>query len=108
MKKRKLLLTLLGLVGLIVLALYFVWPRDHLDVQLRQSERSADGNWEAVVQLEVFNTAWVVNDAVYAVRLKGRMQRDNAGGSDYKRSGELSHTQAHRRLARRHACNYTC
>jgi hypothetical protein len=83
MEKRKifriLLVVLLGLVGLAGIGLYIVWPRNHLEVQLEHSERSPDGNWVAVVQLEVFNTAWVVNDPIYAVRLKGRNQRDNAG-----------------------------
>ena len=72
-------LVLLVIVALIAFGLYFVWPRNHLEVQLRQSEMSPDGNQQAVVQLEVFNTAWVVNDAVYAVRLKGRMQKNSAG-----------------------------
>ena len=79
MKKRRMLLVALVIVALIALGLYFAWPRNHLEVQLRQSERSPDGNRLAVVQLEVFNTAWVVNDAIYAVRLKGRMQKDSAG-----------------------------
>jgi hypothetical protein len=84
MKKNTVLLIALGLVGmgaaaLIIGALYFVRPKDNLEVQLGQSERSPDGKWTAVVQMEVFNTALVVNDAVYAVRLKGVNQRDSAG-----------------------------
>lgn len=79
MKKGKVLLGVLAIVALIAFGIYLVWPRNHLEVQLKQSERSPDGNWLGVVQLEVFNTAWVINDPIYAVRLKGKMQKDSAG-----------------------------
>ncbi len=59
--------------------MYFVWPRDHEEVQFQEAKTSPDGKWDAVVQLEVTNTAWVVNDAVYAVRLKGPAQKDREG-----------------------------
>jgi hypothetical protein len=80
MKKNKVILISLVLLGFVVAsAVYFVWPRDHEEVQLREAKTSPDGKWVAVVQLEVWNTAWVVNDAVYAVRLKGPSQKDSKG-----------------------------
>jgi hypothetical protein len=66
-------------VLMVALAIYFVWPRDHNDIEFRQARVSPDGKWIAVVQLEVYNTAWVVNDAVFAVRLKGPAQKDHQG-----------------------------
>jgi hypothetical protein len=63
----------------VALTIYFVWPRDHEEVQFREAKTSPDGRWGAVVQLEVYNTAWVVNDAVYAVRLKWPAQKDRHG-----------------------------
>ncbi len=81
MKKRnKIILWSLAVLGLAVaLAIYFVWPRNHLEVQVKQTKKSPDGKWDAVVQMEVYNSAWVVNDAVYAVRLKGPAQKDRLG-----------------------------
>lgn len=81
MKKRnKVILGSLAVLGLLVgLAIYFVWPRNHLEVQVRETKKSPDGKWTGVVQMEVYNSAWVVNDAVYAVRLKGPAQKDHLG-----------------------------
>lgn len=81
MKKRnKVILASLAVLGLAVaLAVYFSWPRNHLEVQVRDAKKSPDGKWTAVVQMEVYNSAWVVNDAVYAVRLKGPAQKDRLG-----------------------------
>jgi hypothetical protein len=81
MKKRsKIILWSLSALGLVVaLAVYFVWPRNHLEVQVKETRKSPDGKWDAAVQMEVYNSAWVVNDAVYAVRLKGPAQRDRLG-----------------------------
>ena len=81
MKKRnKIILCSLAALGLVVaLAVYFVWPRNHLEVQVKETKESPDGKWDAVVQMEVYNSAWVVNDAVYAVRLKGPEQKDRLG-----------------------------
>lgn len=81
MKKRnKIILACLALLGLAVaVAIYFVWPRNHLEVQVRETKKSPDGKWMATVQMEVYNSAWVVNDAVYAVRLKGPAQKDKEG-----------------------------
>jgi hypothetical protein len=81
MKKRnKIILWSLAVFGLAVaLAIYFVWPRNHLEVQVKETRKSPDGKWDAVVQMEVYNSAWVVNDAVYAVRLKGPAQKDRLG-----------------------------
>lgn len=79
-KKNKVILTSLVLLGLMLaLAIYFVWPRNHLEIQVRETKRSPDGKWTAVVQLEVYNAAAVVNDAVFAVRLKGPAQKDSKG-----------------------------
>jgi hypothetical protein len=81
MKRRtQVTLTSLALLGVILaLAIYVVWPRDHLEVQVRKTKKSPDGRWNAVVQMEVYNSAWVLNDAVYAVRLKGPAQKDRLG-----------------------------
>jgi hypothetical protein len=79
-KRNKIILTSLALLGLMLaLAICFVWRRNHQEVQFREAKTSPDGKWVAVVQLEVYNTAWVVNDAVYAVRLKGPAQKDREG-----------------------------
>jgi hypothetical protein len=70
---------LLGLFACVGIALYFSSPRNHVEVQLREAKGSPDGKWVAVVQLENYNTAWIVNDAVYAVRLKRAMHRCGEG-----------------------------
>ena len=78
--RNKVILVSLTFFGLIIaLAIYFVWPRDYDEIQFCQAKVSPDGKWIAVVQLEVYNTAWVVNDAVYAVRLKRPAQKDRLG-----------------------------
>jgi hypothetical protein len=64
---------------MMALAIYLVWPRNHLEVQVRETKKSPDGRWTAVVQMEVYNAAAVVNDAVYAVRLTGPAQKDRQG-----------------------------
>jgi hypothetical protein len=69
----------LALLACIAIALYHFWPRNHLEIQPREAKGSPDGKWLAVVQLEVYDPAWVVNDAVYAVRLKEATQRDSKG-----------------------------
>jgi hypothetical protein len=46
------------------LAVWYVRPRDYSDVYVKANKRSPKGNWTAVVQEEVYNTAWVVNTAV--------------------------------------------
>lgn len=81
MKKRnKVILSSLALLGLMVaLATYFVWPRNHLEVQVRETKRSPDGKWTAVVQMEVYSASAFVDDAVYAVRLKGPAQKGRLG-----------------------------
>lgn len=81
MKKRnKVILASFALLGLAVaLAIYLVWPGNHLEVQVRETKKSSDGKWTAVVQMEAYNSAWVVNYAVYAVRLKGPAQKDRQG-----------------------------
>ena len=79
-KRNELILTSLTIFGLMVaFAIYFVWPRNHLEIQVRETKKSPDGKWTAVVQMEVYNSAAVVNDAVYAVRLKGPAQKDHQG-----------------------------
>jgi len=81
MKKRnRVILASFALLGLaMAFGIYFVWPRNHLEVQVRETKLSPDAKWTAVVQMEVYNSAWVVNDAVYAVRLKGPTQKDRLG-----------------------------
>jgi hypothetical protein len=85
MKKRnKVILASLALFGLMTaLAIYFVWPRDLLEsreeVKVLETKKSPDGRWAAVVQMEVFSAPAFVDDAVYAVRLKGAEQKGREG-----------------------------
>ena len=79
MKSRKLIFLSLGLLVGVVLVLYFVWPRNHLETQLRDTKYSPDGQLIAVVQLEVRSAGWGVNDAVYAVRLKKAGRKNDEG-----------------------------
>jgi len=78
-KNNKVALTSLALLGLVVsLAVYFVWLRNDLEIQVQESKRSPDGRWTAVVQMEVYSAGFV-SDAVYSVRLKGPTQNDRQG-----------------------------
>jgi len=97
MKKRnKVILASLALFGLITaLAIYFVWPlirpatefaielvwpgKEVAEVQVLETKKSPDGRWTAVVQMEVSSAPAFVDDAVYAVRLKGTEQKDRDG-----------------------------
>lgn len=81
MKNRnKVILTSLALLALIVgLAIYFVWGRNQLEIQVRETAGSPDGKWTALVQMEVYSASAFVDDAVYAVRLKGPAQKDRQG-----------------------------
>jgi hypothetical protein len=78
--KNKIILISLALLGLMVLgAVYFVWGCNQLEIQVHDTKRSPDGKWTAVVQMEVYSAAPFVDEAVYAVRLKGPMQKDPEG-----------------------------
>jgi len=81
MKKRnKVILTSLALLALVAgLAIYFVWGRNQLEIQVRETTGSPDGKWTAVVQMEAYSASAFVDDAVYAVRLKGPAQKDRQG-----------------------------
>jgi hypothetical protein len=79
MKINKFIFLPLGLLLGLGMVLYFIWPRNHVEIQLRDTKSSPDGQWVAVVQLEVRNAGWVVNDAVYAVRLKKAGQKNVEG-----------------------------
>ena len=46
---------------------------------MRETKKSPDGRWTAVVQMEVASAPAFVDDAVYAVRLKGVAQKDTQG-----------------------------
>jgi len=79
-KRNKVILASFALFGLMaVLAIYFVWGRNQLEIQVRETKRSPDGKWTAVVQREVYSASAFVDDAVYAVRLKGPTQKDRLG-----------------------------
>ena len=78
--RNKVILTSFALLGLMTaLAIYLVWPRNQLEVQVRDNKKSPDGRWTAVVQMEVNSAPAFVDDAVYAVRLKGAAQKDGMG-----------------------------
>ena len=79
MKRLKFIFLSLGLLVGVVLVLHFVWPRNHLEIQLRDTKYSPDGQLIAVVQLEVRSAGWGVNDAVYAVRLKKAGRKNDEG-----------------------------
>jgi len=82
MKKNNnvILTSTLAMLGLMVaLAFYFVWGRNQLEIQVRETKRSPDGRWTAVVQMEVYSASAFVDDAVYAVRLKGPAQKESKG-----------------------------
>jgi hypothetical protein len=80
-KKQKMILLSLSILLCLIAALvgYVVWSSAHTEIQVREMRRSPDGKWAAVVQTEVYTEAFVVNDAVYAVRLKGPAQKDPQG-----------------------------
>jgi hypothetical protein len=78
--KKKTIFISLALLGLITaLAVYVSWPRNHVEIQVRQAKKSPDGRWTAVVQMEVYSAAAFTDDAVYAVRLMGPTQKDRQG-----------------------------
>lgn len=78
--RTRVILTSLALLAVILaVAIYIVWPRNHLEVQVRETKISPDGKWTAVVQMEVYSAPAFVDDAVYAVRLKGPAQKDKQG-----------------------------
>jgi hypothetical protein len=79
MKTRIFVFLLLGLLVGLGLLLYFIWPRTHVEIQPRDTKRSPDGQWVAVVQLEAYDGGWAVTDAVYAVRLKKAGQENLKG-----------------------------
>lgn len=70
-------LILLGLA--IAFAAYWILGRNKLEIQIQSTKRSSDERWTAVVQMEVHSAPAFVNDAVYAVRLKGPEQKDHLG-----------------------------
>jgi hypothetical protein len=79
-KSTKVILASLALLALMAgLAIYFVWGRNQLEIQVRETKGSPDGKWTAVVQMEVYSASAFVNEAVYAVRLKGPAQKDRQG-----------------------------
>jgi hypothetical protein len=82
MKKRDKIVVLASvvLVGLaMTFAAYWLWGRNKLEIQIQSTRRSSDDKWTAVVQMEVHSAPAFVNDAVYAVRLKGPAQKDRLG-----------------------------
>lgn len=68
---------MLGLM--VVVAAYLFWGRNKLEIQVQATKKSPDGKWTAVVQMEVYSAAAFVDEAVYAVRLKGPVQKDRLG-----------------------------
>jgi hypothetical protein len=93
MKKRNIVILIsLVLFGLMTaLAIYFVWPamdfainfvwpgKEVEEIQVLETKKSPDGSWTAIVQMEVVSAPAFVDDAVYAVRLKGSAQKDPEG-----------------------------
>jgi hypothetical protein len=78
-KDKIVLISFVLLCCIAALTVRFVWPRNHLEIQVYDFKASPDGKRTAVVQLEVYDAGWVVSNAVYAVRLKGAHQRDAKG-----------------------------
>lgn len=70
-------LTLLCL--LMAVAAYWFLGHNKVEIQVQSTKKSPDGKWTAVVQMEVYSAAAFVDEAVYAVRLKGPAQKDRQG-----------------------------
>src|ERR1700760_4483745 len=68
-------LALLAILG--ALAIYRAWPG--VEIRVRETKRSPDGQWTAVVQMEIYETVSSLNEVVYAVRLKGPAQKERQG-----------------------------
>ena len=82
MKKRTkvILISSLAMLCLMVaISAYWFWGRNKLEIQVQATKKSPDGKWTAVVQMEVYSAAAFVDEAVYAVRLKGPVQKDRLG-----------------------------
>ncbi len=82
MKKRTkvILISSLAMLGLMAaVAAYLFWGRNKLEIQVQATKKSSDGKRTAVVQMEVYSAAAFVDEAVYAVRLKGPAQKDRLG-----------------------------
>jgi hypothetical protein len=52
---------------------------NQLEIEVRETKRSPDGKWTAVVQMEVYSSFFASGVAVYAVRLQGPAQKDRQG-----------------------------
>lgn len=81
--KKKIKVILISVLVLFVLMVafgaYLIWGRNKLEIQVQSTKKSPDGQWTAVVQMEVYSASAFVDEAVYAVRLKGPAQKDHLG-----------------------------
>jgi hypothetical protein len=77
MKKQSLLAVSSLLVLFAAYKIHRVWPG--VEVRVLEAKQSSDGKWTAVVQMEIYETFWSLNDVVYAVRLKGPAQKHRRG-----------------------------
>ena len=81
--KKKIKVILISVLALFVLMVafgaYLIWGRNKLEIQVQSTKKSPDGQWTAVVQMEVYSASAFVDEAVYAVRLKGPAQKDHLG-----------------------------
>ena len=81
--KKKIKVILISVLVLFVLMVgfgaYLIWGRNKLEIQVQTMKKSPDGQWTAVVQMEVYSASAFVDEAVYAVRLKGPAQKDRLG-----------------------------
>jgi hypothetical protein len=79
-KTKVVLMSSLTLLCLMVAgAGYWFWGHNKLEIQVQSTKESPDRKWTAVVQMEVYSAAAFVDEAVYAVRLKGPAQKDRQG-----------------------------
>ena len=81
MKKRTRvnLIAALAMLGIMVVTACLFWGRTKLEIQVQAMKNSSDGKWTAVVEMEAYSAPAFVDDAVYAVRLKGPAQKDRLG-----------------------------
>jgi hypothetical protein len=77
-KRYKFALVILGTLAL-ALVIYFVWPREQLEVRVQEARESPDRRWTAVVQMEIYSSISSLSNVVYTVRLKGPAQKDRQG-----------------------------
>jgi hypothetical protein len=71
--------TAIGLGALLVFTTQLGCFGNQLEIEVRETKRSPNGKWTAVVQREVYSSFFASGVAAYAVRLQGPAQKDRQG-----------------------------